>query len=171
MNIFIKWFILCLQEVNKMDVTVERENANIKDNIGKYLEDNNYTVKEFAEKADVSISTVKKWLYGDSVPSRRMMGKLKNVSGLFGEREKKNDVNYNRIDTTLAEYLTQIAKNVTIEKAKGKELLVKIRIDEESLFGPLNLNKDYKETQKFLDKVHYEITDEDIKKAKAKTTI
>lgn len=80
-------------------------------------------------------------------------------------------MNYNGIDTTLAEYLTQIAKNVTIEKAKGKELLVKIRIDEESLFGPLNLNKDYKETQKFLDKVHYEITDEDIKKAKAKTTI
>lgn len=46
-----------------------------------YLKDNNITAEKFAEMIGASASGVRKWLYEDRTPRKKMMRKIHEVTG------------------------------------------------------------------------------------------
>lgn len=135
--------------------------------IKRYLALEQCTIADFSKRVGASPSAVRKWLYWKQPPSRRMLGKLRTLPGFFGESleqlpfQMQNSI---KGGNTLATFLARQSETYGVKRtATHGKVKVELTIDENLLYQPLNLNIDYQETQKSIDKYHYELKDEDLK--------
>ncbi len=131
----------------------------------QYMNNNHYTLDECARQIDVSVSTIKKWLYYAQPPSKRMLRKLCSIAGFFTSQEPIKN-NFKKEDTTLAIYLAHQAETYAVKKLEHGKVKVEIEMSEENLYEPINLNIPYSETQEILSKHRYVLSDDDLRREK-----
>lgn len=136
--------------------------------VQNYLSSEQCTIENFAVRAGVSTSAVKKWLYLKQPPSRRMLGKLRALPGFFPTSDSPQNTRINQIkeEITLAKLLARQSETYKVRRLGTGKVKVELTLDEELLYEPVNLNVDYKVTEAALEKRHYILTDEDIAKMK-----
>ena len=140
--------------------------------INRYLQNNSCTIKEFSNSNGFSESAVRKWLYKKHAPSRRMMGVLLSIEDFFTAEEL---VQLNSLFKGINYYGEQIhskqgggvelikilkdksVKQISFDKTKDGEIEMKAVLDEKEFLKSFNLNVNYEETKKVLEKYEYKI--------------
>lgn len=127
----------------------------------QFMKKNNYTLEECAKEIGVSVSTIKKWLYYKQSPSKRMLKKLYSIPRFFSwkETEKMNPEEVN----TMANQLAQMSESYKVTRLPNGKVKVEMEFLAEMFNQPINLNINYDDTQRILNKHHYVVTDNDIK--------